>query len=404
MSKEASYVSVTADRGAVLRATQSLKMARSSHAFVRGSTMQFYRWLARSEYSTIPRGPAVWICGDCHSGNLGPVASADGDIDVQIRDLDQSVVGNPSHDLIRLALSLASAARGSDLPGVTTAIMIERMVAGYERALGGRTVSTKILGDKPHAIRVVIRRAMGRTWRHLAEERLVDVRPTIPLGKRFWPLSKAERHDLQDLFAAEEVRGLVTSLKARKSGAPVELLDAAFWRKGCSSLGRLRYAVLLRVGRSADESAFCLMDVKEAIRAAAPRAPHAQMPRDNARRVVAGARQLAPYLGERMVPASIRGRSVVIRELMPQDLKIDIDHLTPAEAASAAEYLAAVVGRAHGRQMDRSVRRAWRRMLSQRRTQRLDAPSWLWSNVVALLSLHEAAYLEHCRAYARTLG
>ena len=53
---------------------------------------------------------------------------------IQIRDLDQTVIGNPVHDMIRLGLSLAMAARGSDLPGVTTARMIERMVDGYEAA------------------------------------------------------------------------------------------------------------------------------------------------------------------------------------------------------------------------------------------------------------------------------
>lgn len=49
----------------------------------------------------------------CHLGNLGPVASAEGDVEVEIRDLDQTVIGNPAHDLIPLALSLATAARGS---------------------------------------------------------------------------------------------------------------------------------------------------------------------------------------------------------------------------------------------------------------------------------------------------
>ena len=63
------------------------------------------------------KGPPIWICGDCHVGNLGLLAAADGKIHVQIRDLDQSVIGNPNHDLIRLALSLSSAARGSDLRG-----------------------------------------------------------------------------------------------------------------------------------------------------------------------------------------------------------------------------------------------------------------------------------------------
>ena len=205
-------------------------------------------------------------------------------------------------------------------------------------------------------------------------------------------------------FARPDVCRLVTSLKARKNGARVEVLDAAYWMKVCSSLGRLRYAVLLGVGQNPSASDLCLMDVKEAIGAAAPRSPHANMPRDHAERVVVGARHLAPHLGERMMAGKLFGRSIVVRELLPQDLKIEIARLTPAEAAGAAEYLAAVVGRAHGRQMDRTVRRAWRRTLTQNRTKRLDAPSWLWSSVVALLARHEAAYLEHCRIYARSLG
>ena len=69
----------------------------------------------------MPQGPPIWICGDCHVGDLGPLADTDGQIDIEIRDLDQTVIGNPAHDLIRLGLSLATAARGSDLPGVTTA-------------------------------------------------------------------------------------------------------------------------------------------------------------------------------------------------------------------------------------------------------------------------------------------
>ena len=41
---------------------------------------------------------------------------------------------------------------------------------------------------------------------------------------------------------------MVTALRSRDDDAPVEVLDAAYWMKGCSSLGRLRYAVLLGVG------------------------------------------------------------------------------------------------------------------------------------------------------------
>jgi uncharacterized protein (DUF2252 family) len=41
------------------------------------------------------------------------------------------------------------------------------------------------------------------------------------------------------------------------------VLDAAYWVKGCSSLGRLRFAVLLGVGkRLNDGGALCLMDTR----------------------------------------------------------------------------------------------------------------------------------------------
>src|SRR5579871_1512965 len=88
-----------AKRAARLREIRNLKMARSAHAYVRGSTEKFYAWLDASA-SRLPEGPPVWICGDCHIGNLGPLADSHGAIDIQIRDLDQTVIGNPAHDLI----------------------------------------------------------------------------------------------------------------------------------------------------------------------------------------------------------------------------------------------------------------------------------------------------------------
>jgi len=92
-------------RSATLTKIRNLKMSRSAHAYVRGNTVKFYEWLDGLKSGTLPNGPPVWICGDCHVGNLGPVANAHGEIEIQIRDLDQTVIGNPAHDLIRLGLS-----------------------------------------------------------------------------------------------------------------------------------------------------------------------------------------------------------------------------------------------------------------------------------------------------------
>ena len=77
-------------------------MARSAHAYVRGNTQQFYEWLESTAGKLISAGPAVWVCGDCHVGNIGPVANVKGRVEMAIRDLDQTVIGNPAHDLVRL--------------------------------------------------------------------------------------------------------------------------------------------------------------------------------------------------------------------------------------------------------------------------------------------------------------
>ena len=379
----------------MLAETRNLKMAESAHAYVRGSTVKFYEWLEGSQRKALPDGPPVWICGDCHIGNLGPIASAADDIDIQIRDLDQTVIGNPAHDLIRLGLSLAMAARSSDLPGVTTAQIVEQMTEGYIAALSRDMAE----GGAPETVRRALRRAAGRSWKHLADERIEGSAPSIPLGKRFWPLAARERSALAAIFAEDDVRQLVTSLRVRDNDSTIEILDAAYWRKGCSSLGRLRYAVLLAID-DGSVVRHCLIDVKEAVQAAAPCSEAAEIPADQAARVVAGARALSPHLGQRMIATHMLGRPVFIRELRPQDLKLDVEALSRREAIEVGRYLAGVVGTAHGRQMSKPARAEWRRELSRRQKAKLDAPPWLWSSIVDLVGTHEAAYLEHCRHYA----
>ena len=390
------------NRQANLNERRRLKMARSAHAYMRGSTVKFYEWLESSRGKRVPQGPPIWICGDCHVGNLGPVANASGRVALAIRDLDQTVIGNPAHDLIRLGLSLATAIRSSDLPGVTTALVLEQMAEGYIEALGNGGRGRKPSSAPPAAVRRILERSLKRRWHHLAEERIEDVTPRIPFGKSFWPISAAERTEIHEVFKITEIRRLVTSLKGRDEEDRVEVLDAAYWVKGCSSLGRLRFSVLIGIGKKKErrENGFCLIDVKEAVPAVAPRSRTPKMPSDNAERVVQGARMLSPYLGERMLPWRFLNSTVVLRELLPQDLKLEMDQLTRDEAISAARYLASVVGVAHGSQLDHKTRQEWQTVLSRNRSKTVDAPSWLWSSVVELVAHHESAYLEHCRSYA----
>lgn len=388
------------DRGKNLENCRRVKMARSAHAYVRGNTLKFYEWLENSS-GKMPEGPAVWICGDCHTGNLGPIANAKERVEIQIRDMDQTVIGNPAHDLVRLALSLSMSARGSDLPGVTTAKLLEEMIKGYETGLLAPAKSNEEAASPPDPIQRTMKQALKRKWRNLAAERIKDVRPTIPLGRCFWPLTREEKHSIHQLVSTEEAQRLVTCLHNRDERDKVTMVDAAYWMKGCSSLGRLRYAALLQIGDGDPrDGGLCLLDIKEAGKAAAPRSPHNRVPRNNGQRVLEGARNLSPYLGGRMMAGEICGRSVFVRELLPQDLKLELDQLTCEEAVDTARFLAAVVGKAHGRQMQPAEREEWRGELNVSRSKTLDAPSWLWSCVLELIASHEVGYLEHCRRYA----
>jgi uncharacterized protein (DUF2252 family) len=72
----------------------------------------------------------------------------------------------------------------------------------------------------------------------------------------------------------------------------------------------------------------------------------------------------SPHLGKRMVADHIENRSVFVLELLPQDLKIEIDRLTIKDAMKAASFLAGVVGKAHARQMNEATRKRWPRSWS----------------------------------------
>jgi uncharacterized protein (DUF2252 family) len=290
------------------------------------------------------------------------------------------------------------AARSSDLPGVVTALMIERMVDGYSSAFQSDAGEQGRHDSVPDIVRQTMHAAARRSWKHLADER-IEGQAVLPIGSRFWPLSREERREVEELFQGQDLQDLALLLRGAGTAKKIRVIDAAFWRKGCSSLGRLRVAVLLQVGRGRDKR-HCLMDIKEATVAAAPRDQAAEMPADDAERVKQGALALSPFLGSRMVSTNLLGRPVFVRELLPQDLKLEIERLSQDQAVSVAHCLARVVGAAHARQLSGASGAQWVAELGRSRGSQLNAPTWLWDAVVDLVAIHEAAYLQHCRRFA----
>ena len=71
---------------------------------------------------------------------------------------------------------------------------------------------------------------------------------------------------------------------------------------------------------------------------AAPRVARVKMPADQAERVVEGARYLSPFLGKSMRAVKLSGKAVFVRELLPQDLEVEIEQLTREEVMKVALY------------------------------------------------------------------
>jgi uncharacterized protein (DUF2252 family) len=80
---------------------------------------------------------------------------------------------------------MASAARGSDLPGVTTARMMEQIVEGYEQSFAPAADADDEL---PTVVQAAMKAASKRTWKDLARERIdrpVFVRELLPQDLKF---------------------------------------------------------------------------------------------------------------------------------------------------------------------------------------------------------------------------
>jgi uncharacterized protein (DUF2252 family) len=98
-------------------------------------------------------------------------------------------------------------------------------------------------------VRIVLNQVLKRKWRHPALERIKDVSPTIPIRTSFWSLSGPEKGEINKRFGTEGVQKLITDLHGRHENDEVRVREAAYRVKGCSSLGRHHFAVLLEIQR-----------------------------------------------------------------------------------------------------------------------------------------------------------
>ncbi|GAC1394079.1 MAG: DUF2252 domain-containing protein [Polyangiales bacterium] len=379
-----------AARARQLAALRDEKMASSAHAFVRASPALFGAVLAAQP---VPVGPPVWISGDCHVENVGAVPDARGTVAFQMNDFDESVVGNPAHDLARMALSLAVSVREAGLGGVAVHRGTAALVDGY---LGGLRARRDPRPTAPR-LRAMLADAARETRPSLLARLTGHAHPgELPRGPRFWPLPAPTRAKLLGLVEDPGVAAVIR-LGGVRPEAEVRARDAAFRVAGTSSLGGFRAAVLIEVSHRGvpKPDRRRLLDVKAVAPTHTARLGSAT-PRDDATRILEATRALAPAFGARKTAVVVDGKHALVRELMPQEKKADLGGLRDGELVEVARSFGALVGFAHGRQLSAARARAWGATVSERR--RAPSPRWLTDALEALLAAHEAAYHRHCAA------
>jgi hypothetical protein len=130
------------DREAVLTERQRMKMACSAHSYVRGSTLKFYEWLGLSHSAIFTAGSARLDLRRLPSGKLGPCGRRQGP--------SEDCYPGPGTDCYRKSCPRShspTAIRGSDLPGVTTALMLEHVSTHPENP--GSSISTSTSTGSP---------------------------------------------------------------------------------------------------------------------------------------------------------------------------------------------------------------------------------------------------------------
>jgi uncharacterized protein (DUF2252 family) len=383
------------DRGRLARAPHLFahkvaRMAVSPLALLRGSAPLFYEVLAR--HPALSEGPPGegWLVGDAHLENFGAYRTgpltvtethrshAEEDVIFDLNDFDDAFVGAWRFDVMRLLTSLVLGGREMGVDGPRALALCHALFDAYV----GSAFHRKRIPGGPAPVTKLIETVQGRTRKELLDARTEVVRGKrrFVRGARYEALSPKLRAKAEKAFAKY---GKHLTRPDRVPGEALEVLDAAFRVAGTGSLGCLRVAILAR-GKGGRDGAW-IFDMKSqgTPSAATLVRPPKLEPADRVATAIAACLVRPP----RMVGVTkLRGESMFVRRLMPQEDKLDLSRLADKDLEPLARHLGALLGMAHRRGATRPPRRPWNDS---------DRASLL-ARAIALAGAHESMYLAYC--------
>lgn len=365
-------------------------MSISPLAFLRGSAPLFYEILAR--HPALSEGPPGegWLVGDAHLENFGAyrtgalstaetrVTHAKEGVVFDLNDFDDAFVGGWRFDLLRLLTSLILGGREMGVDGSRALALCDALVDAYVAS----SFHAKRIPSGPAVIARLVETVKGRTRKELLDARTEIVRGKrrFVRGPRYEPLAPKLRAKAEKAFAKYGKR---LSPADRVPAEALEVIDAAFRIAGTGSLGCLRVALLVRGKGDRDGAWIFDMKSQGAPSAACLVRPPRLQPAERVTAAIGACLARPP----RMVGATkLRGESMFVRRLMPQEDKLDLTGLQGPDLEPLARHLGALLGAAHHRGARRLPRREWN----------AEDRAGLLARGIALAGAHESLYLAYC--------
>ncbi len=366
------------------------RMVVSPLAFLRGSAPLFYGLLER--HPILCEGPPGegWLVGDAHLENFGAYRAGvlspseskrtrDAErIVFGPNDFDDAFVGSWRLDVLRLVVSLLLGGREMGADGPHALANCDSLIDAYV----GAAFHRRRAPAPPAAVSALVAQVRTRT-----REQLLDARTSIVggsrrfvRGPRYRELPKKLRAKAEDAFA-KYVRRLAPG--DHPPDRSFDVIDTAFRVAGTGSLGCLRIAVLVR-GKGGNEGAWIFDMKEEGTPSAARLVRHPSL--DPAERVATAVRACVAKPPLMLGTTRIRGSSMFVRRLAPQEDKINLLTLRAGDLEPLARYLGALLGAAHRRAAKRVPKNPWSAKDCAR----------LLANAIALAGTHEATYLAYC--------
>ncbi len=311
------------------------RMRRDALGFYRGTAHLFYE-----DFRDFPAAPRGWLCGDLHLENFGSYRSDNRLTYFDINDFDEACRGPVTADLARLLGSMALEAQERRWSSAETRELLKQVLKIYAAELAGGKARWVERATARGVIAELLDGLQCRGRKKLLASRTVIAgrkRSLLVDGRKALPLEGAEEHHLEKL--------------AERELPDWKVLDAARRIAGNGSLGVPRFVLLVRD----PEGQELLLDLKQAQRAVGLRANDWTQPDwvSDAERVatVQSMMQVVPVAFLR--PLEWRGASWILRELLPQEDRVEVAQATDREFEDFARSLGALVAwsvlRASGR-------------------------------------------------------